>query len=1447
MLVFVAASAAGCRSNVGPVAAASGPNGATPADLQILNALDFGFINAEIATGGLALSGECPQGVEQITVSIVSQGVTKAPLTPACSGGVWSATVVTSDLPDGDVTMSATAVTKTGNATGSATFVKDTTPPTVQLGPPKKSLLRAGATQSLTLGRTDALSGVAGATFEVSYDGAKFGAPVAVADTEDLAFKVSKLKATTTKAVVRVAVTDKAGNRSIALSQPFVVAVDDGTAALLAPLPGTVIAKVDLGAVGVSGTCARPTQKVSVGLATPTGSRKMVECSSEGWETTLDTRAAADGIVKVDAQFVDESGKTESTAETNIVKDTAVPTVAWLRPLDVVVRRGETIPVDLMTSGTGTEVAEVAYATSQDGTTFGALTPVTSGSAFNLTWPAGVGSSQDARLKVRVTDGAGNITDLVSGPMTILSTLDRWLGSYESAIGHADGLPDEARFHFPISIAQDASYLYVGEPGTIRRISKSDGRTETIIGLYNIATLTDGVGAAASNSTPRGMVVLNGYLYFTEGSHSILRRVDINDASPTFRAVTTVAGLASNHGSTDHASGTSARFRTPWGLATDDTYIYISDTGNHTIRRFDPATTTVTTIVGAAGVAGTTEGLGLSARLNAPADIVFDNGPSSGAQGSLYIADTNNVRIKRYDIATNTVSTLTATQNIVGNTDGAPGVATLRAARGLATDGTYLYVSDAITHVMRRIELATGNVTTIAGGVGDAAYADGTGNTARFNSPTDIEYDAGMLYVADAFNNAIRRVDTMSFVVSRYAGAPLGVVAELDSVSSPDVGTGALLDQNDGIATSDGDVIYFASHNSGTVRRLTLSTNQVTTISGAAYQHGLTDGDSTTARWRQPRGMVKIGGDLYVADYQAHNIRKINLTAPFVVTTIAGSTTGATGSADNADGLTARFSAPIGMTTDGVNYLYVTDNNRRVRRISLTPPHAVTTIAGSSAGYLDHATGTSAQFLLPRGIAYASDKLYVADQSANAIRMIDLATPGNPVTTIAGAHPTATAGNLDGIGLAARFNTPTGLAIDGTTLYISDFSNHLIKAMNLTTSAVTALAGSHPSTVAYSDGHGLNGRLLNPITLALASTKLFIGTSNYGSISTLDLVTNKVDTVAGALTTTQRLISRAVLGHRDGTARVTSTQRTPSCVAHDDAKIYTIDFAGTIHSLERDLSGEVLMAGADNEVGNVDGIGTAARISRSFGCLVHDGFLYFTQPLMNTVRRLDLATNEVETLAGNPSVVPSGADGTGSAARFLNPTGMTRIGDDLFVVDANGSTVRRISIAAGTFGQVTTLAGAYGSHTTVNAIGSAARFSAAGDIVAVGGYLYTADTGGLVVRWIDPATGEVATLAGLTSSRGHADGVGTAARFTLPRSLTTDGVNLFLTEGASMVTRKIRPSSGTVSTLLGTYSLRTAGDYGAIETATGAVQDRIHYVPGIGLLFPSLWTTAVAR
>jgi hypothetical protein len=240
---------------------------------------------------------------------------------------------------------------------------------------------------------------------------------------------------------------------------------------------------------------------------------------------------------------------------------------------------------------------------------------------------------------------------------------------------------------------------------------------------------------------------------------------------------------------------------------------------------------------------------------------------------------------------------------------------------------------------IRRVVLSTMVVTTFAGSPNQSGFADGIGSAARFNRPTGITTDGTSLYVADYLNHAIRRIDIATATVKTIAGSPppAAVFGDADDATATGGISTASRFRRPIDITTDGTSLYVTDNVYGKVRRIIIATGKVSTLAGPApgtTTTGYVNGTGNAARFLSPIGITTDGTSLYVADDANGAIRKI-VIATGVVTTLAGPDPSAFYKYGEIDGTgsAARFNGPFGITTDGIG-LFVTDNmSHVVRRI----------------------------------------------------------------------------------------------------------------------------------------------------------------------------------------------------------------------------------------------------------------------------------------------------------------------------------------------------------------------------------------------------------------------------------------------------------------------------------------------------------------------------------
>ncbi len=278
----------------------------------------------------------------------------------------------------------------------------------------------------------------------------------------------------------------------------------------------------------------------------------------------------------------------------------------------------------------------------------------------------------------------------------------------------------------------------------------------------------------------------------------------------------------------------------------------------------------------------------------------------------------------------------------------------------------------------------------------------------------------------------------------------------------------ARFDSPNGIDVDSEGRLYVADSGNHRIRLL-LPNGQTSTFAGSS--EGFLDGPPTEAKFKSPYGVAVAGGVVYVADTENHRIRKI--TQADGVTTFAGD--GTPGFADG-PGTTAKFNSPFSVAVAPDGGVYVADaGNRRIRRISAAGE--VSTVAGGEAGNVDGPFGT-ARFAVPNDLAVdGTDGLYVVDGINHNVRYVDFKL--NIVRTLAGSGQ---AGNLDGTGVRAKLNSPSGLAAVEGGVLVADTRNHKIRFLKKDGTLVTIVGVAEAGQV---DGNAGAARLNEPTDLAV--------------------------------------------------------------------------------------------------------------------------------------------------------------------------------------------------------------------------------------------------------------------------------------------------------------------------------------------------------------------------
>lgn len=319
-----------------------------------------------------------------------------------------------------------------------------------------------------------------------------------------------------------------------------------------------------------------------------------------------------------------------------------------------------------------------------------------------------------------------------------------------------------------------------------------------------------GAALSATMNTPsRCIFDAAGNMYIADATNNRVRKVTTSTG-----IITTVAGSGTAGFSGDGSAATAANLNSPTGLALDGAGdLYIADLYNHRIRKVTLSTGIITTVAGSntTGAFAGDGGAATSARLNGPFGIAFD------AAGDLFIADQNNHRIRRVNMSTGIISTFagSATSGYTGD-GGAATSATLSSPAGVSIDAAgNVYIADYFNNAIRMVEAGTGNIITAAG-TGSTGYSGdgGAATSARLAFPTDVAFDgSGDFFIADLNNHVVRRVDVASGNISTFVGSnTAGFNGDCNSPSTAD------LNLPMGIAFNAAGALYIADRGNNRIR-----------------------------------------------------------------------------------------------------------------------------------------------------------------------------------------------------------------------------------------------------------------------------------------------------------------------------------------------------------------------------------------------------------------------------------------------------------------------------------------------------------------------------------------------------------------------------------------------------------------------------------------------------
>lgn len=576
----------------------------------------------------------------------------------------------------------------------------------------------------------------------------------------------------------------------------------------------------------------------------------------------------------------------------------------------------------------------------------------------------------------------------------------------------------------PISVAVDSSgNLYIADQGNnrVRKVTAATGLISTVAGT-GLGGNFNGDGIFATSATlpsPNAVAVdASGNLYVSSSSR--IRIVVLATG-----VISTLAGGAQDSLGENIPATSALLSPGTSGIALDTTgNIYIVDLGSR-IRKVTASTGLINTVAGIVS-SGSMQG------------IAFD------ATGDLYIAESGGNRVRKMTSVTGLISTVagTAAQGYNGDNIAATD-ASLSNPTSVAFDVSgNLYIADRLNNRIRKVTMATGLISTVAGSASSTSSGDGGAALyAKLNNPQDMTIDsAGNLFVADQDNHRIRKIAVGTGVITTVVGSGAQGYNG-DNIAA----TSATLNRPNGVAFDPVGNLYVLDNGNYRIRKVSAATGIITTVAGPAGVCDVVGSDTASCN---PIGVaLDSSGNLYFADMNTHRIRKVTI-ATGTVSTVAG--TGQFGyNGDNIAATSATLRSPTGVAIDSTDNLYIADMaNFAIRKVSAATGiiTRVVGIGGPPLGLIDD-NSPATSFTLTNIYTVKVDtagNLFLTDGSR--VRKVTAAT--GIITRVAGAGQMGAAGD-GGPAVAATLNLPKGLAINAAgNTYISDTGNNRIRKVN---------------------------------------------------------------------------------------------------------------------------------------------------------------------------------------------------------------------------------------------------------------------------------------------------------------------------------------------------------------------------------------------------------------
>jgi hypothetical protein len=757
--------------------------------------------------------------------------------------------------------------------------------------------------------------------------------------------------------------------------------------------------------------------------------------------------------------------------------------------------------------------------------------------------------------------------------------------------------------------------------------------------------------------------------------------------------------------------------------------------------------------------------------------------------------------------------------------------------------------------------------SSIVAGNGTSGYSgdNGLATSAEMNIPAGVGIDsAGNIYITEYIGCRIRKVTIATGDISTVAGT--GTCA--NTADGGQATSTAIYHPNHRVAFDSSGNFYFAESGNNKIRKVNISTGVITTVAGNGTAGSTGDGAAaTSATLNNPADVyVDSSNNLYIADAGNNKIRKVTNSTGYISTVAGNGTAGSTG--DGAAATSAELSSPQTVTLDSAGNIYIGDyGNNKIRKVTISTGYISTVAGNGTAGFSgDGGAATSAELDGPYGIAFdASGNFYIGDQINHRIRMVNIGT--GIISTVAGNGTSGYTSNV-GPAISATMNYPNGLAMDSSgNLYIAESNNSVIRKVFLNPSFPTTALGSTSAsqnvylettsaetltsftaqksqgsnqeyTVGTITGCTVNGTTtvaINTIcTVPITFSPVFPGPRNvplavvagggninFGLTGTgtgplAALIPGTISTVAG----------NGTAGSTGNGGLATSAELNgANRVAVDNAgNLYIGDITNNVVRKVTASSGNIAIVAGTGTAGysGDSGAATSAKLNGPDGIAVDSaGNLYIPDSNNNRVRKVTIATGVITTIAGNGTCGYTGDGGLATSAEVCAPAyAALDSSNNVYIADPGNNVIRKISASTGL---ITTVAGTGTAGYTGN--GGLATSAELNDPVAVNfdtqGNFYIAEYNNSVIRKVTVSTGIISLFAGDHTAGYSGDGgAATSAELNYPTGISLDPAgNAYIADVYSNRIRFVDASTGIITTIAGNGTGAYAGDAGAATSA----------------------------